>query len=194
MGGRKETADAKVEPTEEDKRLVSKLKRFRLIVRNLSFKTTELSLKKSFSRFGTVSDVSIPKKPDGKMRCVIFVSDIHRRITFWVFLYNRGFGFVQMSSQKEVDAVLKGLNGKEIDGREIAVDVAIGKREYNSAVGRDGTSESGPTPAAEGEARAEPSIPSQDAGAEVGSLSDCLNTAYTGRGAGRRRGDKRERR
>lgn len=49
----------------------------RLIVRNISFKATEDSLKKHFSRFGTVEEVKLLRKPDGKLVGCGFIHYTH---------------------------------------------------------------------------------------------------------------------
>lgn len=41
---------------------------------------------------------------------------------------SRGFGFVSFSSQSEVEAAVASLNGTELEGRPMRVDVAIGRR------------------------------------------------------------------
>ncbi|OWK06829.1 RBM28 [Cervus elaphus hippelaphus] len=72
-------------------------KKARLIIRNLSFKCSEDDLKTVFSQFGTILEVNIPRKPDGKMR---------------------GFAFVQFKNLLEAGKALKGMNMKEIKGEE----------------------------------------------------------------------------
>ncbi|XP_038667648.1 RNA-binding protein 28 isoform X1 [Scyliorhinus canicula] len=83
----------------------------RLIVRNLSFKCSEGDLKTIFSRYGTVLEVHIPTKEDGKMR---------------------GFAFVQLKNLLEAGKALKGMNLKEIKGRPVAVDWAVAKDKYTA--------------------------------------------------------------
>lgn len=39
----------------------------RIIVRNISFKATKEALKEHFAKFGTVNEVNLLKKPDGKL-------------------------------------------------------------------------------------------------------------------------------
>ncbi|GCC30743.1 hypothetical protein chiPu_0009197, partial [Chiloscyllium punctatum] len=85
----------------------------RLIVRNLSFKCSEDDLKALFSQYGTVLEVHIPRKEDGKMR---------------------GFAFVQLKNLLEAGKALKGMNLKKIKGRPVAVDWAVAKDKYNAAV------------------------------------------------------------
>ncbi|NXO54949.1 RBM28 protein, partial [Aramus guarauna] len=83
----------------------------RLIVRNLSFKCSEDDLRSLFSPFGTVLEVNIPRKPDGKMR---------------------GFAFVQLRNMLEATKALRGMNMKEIKGRPVAVDWAVAKDKYRA--------------------------------------------------------------
>ncbi|KAL7878578.1 hypothetical protein AOLI_G00095520 [Acnodon oligacanthus] len=78
----------------------------KLIIRNLSFKCSEAELKEAFSKFGTVLDVNIPLKPDGK---------------------KRGFAFVQFKNMFEAGKAVAVMNLKEIKDRQIAVDWAVAK-------------------------------------------------------------------
>ncbi|KAM4671066.1 RNA-binding protein 28 [Amazona ochrocephala] len=92
----------------------------RLIVRNLSFKCSEEELRDLFSPYGTVLEVNIPKKEDGKMR---------------------GFAFVQLRNVLEATKALRGMNMKEIKGRPVAVDWAVAKDKYQAAEGVQGGKE-----------------------------------------------------
>lgn len=89
-------------------------KKARLIIRNLSFKCSEEDLKTHFSTFGSVMEVNIPKKQDGKMR---------------------GFAFVQFKNMLEASKALKGTNMKSIMGRTVAVDWAVAKDKYTATQG-----------------------------------------------------------
>uniref|UniRef100_A0A8C5QRC0 RNA binding motif protein 28 n=1 Tax=Leptobrachium leishanense TaxID=445787 RepID=A0A8C5QRC0_9ANUR len=106
------------ESSEESKKKPKDVKgqhrKARLIIRNLSFKCSEDDLKKHFSTFGTVLEVSIPTKPDGKMR---------------------GFAFVQLKNMLEASKALKGTNMKSIKGRTVAVDWAVAKDKYTATQG-----------------------------------------------------------
>ena len=75
-----------------------------LYVSNLSFQTDDDSLRKLFEQFGAVSSAKV----------------INDRETG----RSRGFGFVEMDSDEEANAAIKGLNNKEIDGRAMSVSVA----------------------------------------------------------------------
>ncbi len=75
-----------------------------MYVSNLSFHTAEDDLRKLFEKFGTVSSAKvITDRETGR---------------------SRGFGFVEMASDEEADAAIKGLYNKEIEGRVISVTVA----------------------------------------------------------------------
>ena len=75
-----------------------------LYVSNLSFQTDDDSLRKLFEQFGAVSSAKV----------------INDRETG----RSRGFGFVEMDSDEEANAAIKGLNNKEIGGRAMSVSVA----------------------------------------------------------------------
>jgi RNA recognition motif-containing protein len=75
-----------------------------LYVGNLNWQTTEADLQTAFEAFGQVSSVTIIKdKYTGQ---------------------SRGFGFVEMADDTEGQAAIDGLNGKEIDGRTLRIDLA----------------------------------------------------------------------
>lgn len=75
-----------------------------MYVSNLSFHTSDEDLKNLFSQYGAVSSAKV----------------INDRETG----RSRGFGFVEMDSADEANAAMKGLNGKDIEGRALSVSVA----------------------------------------------------------------------
>lgn len=76
----------------------------RLFVGSLSWNTTAEELRAAFEPFGTVTDAIIVNDRDtGK---------------------SRGFGFVTMANPKDAPRAIEALNGTEIDGRNIVVNVA----------------------------------------------------------------------
>ncbi|XP_042325887.1 RNA-binding protein 28 [Sceloporus undulatus] len=111
--GKKKKADSSEGPQEAQKPPKKKgpSKKARLIIRNLSFKCTEEDLKSIFAPFSTVLDVTLPRKPDGKMR---------------------GFAFVQFKNILEAGKALKGMNMKEIKERPVAVDWAVAREKYQA--------------------------------------------------------------
>jgi cold-inducible RNA-binding protein len=76
----------------------------KLFVGNLSWNLASEDLRELFSEFGTVEDA-----------IVLTDKFTHR---------SKGFGFVTMSTAEEAQAAIDGLNEKEIDGRQIVVNVA----------------------------------------------------------------------
>ncbi len=76
----------------------------KLYVGNLSFNTTEDSLRDTFSEHGTVNDVKIITDRDSGR--------------------SRGFGFVEMDSAEEAQAAIQELDNTQLDGRSIQVNVA----------------------------------------------------------------------
>ena len=76
----------------------------KLYVGNLSFDTSAQDLDKMFGEIGTVESTNlIEDRETGR---------------------SRGFAFVEMSSQAEGDSAISQLNGKEIDGRELKINLA----------------------------------------------------------------------
>ena len=76
----------------------------RLYVGNLSYSTTKETLEKAFSAHGQVVSVNVITDRDSGRP--------------------KGFAFVEMSSAEEAEAAKTALNGAEIDGRALNVDIA----------------------------------------------------------------------
>ncbi|XP_063622797.1 RNA-binding protein 28 [Cydia splendana] len=81
----------------------------RLIVRNISFKATEESLKEHFASYGTVEEVKLLKKPDGKLV---------------------GCGFVHFTHVPQANKAMVATNKKPFLGRPIFVSWAVSKDKY----------------------------------------------------------------
>jgi cold-inducible RNA-binding protein len=99
----------------------------RLFVGNLSFQTTENDIQDAFAAFGTVTEANL------------MMDRTTNR--------SRGFAFVTMGTPEEAQKAIDGLNGKDIDGRALTVNVAKpreerpaggGRREYGGGGGRSG--------------------------------------------------------
>ena len=81
----------------------------KLFVGNLSYNTTENDLQDAFAAFGTVLEANLMMdRATGKPR---------------------GFAFVTMSTPEEAEKAIEGLNGKQIDGRALTVNVARPREE-----------------------------------------------------------------
>jgi RNA recognition motif-containing protein len=90
----------------------------KLFVGNLSFKLTENDLNDMFAAHGTVTEANL------------MMDRISGR--------PRGFGFVTMGTAEEAQAAITALNGKEIDGRAIVVNVARPREERSGGGGGGG--------------------------------------------------------
>ena len=100
----------------------------KLFVGNLSFNTTENDLNDAFAAHGTVTETNL------------MMDRMTNR--------PRGFGFVTMSTPEEAQKAIAAMNGKEIDGRALTVNVAKpreerpagggGRREYGGGGGGGG--------------------------------------------------------
>jgi RNA recognition motif-containing protein len=75
-----------------------------IFVGNLSFDVTNASLEEAFSAHGAVERAN-----------VVLDRETGR---------SRGFGFVEMPNDQEAQAAINALNGQELEGREINVNVA----------------------------------------------------------------------
>ncbi len=90
----------------------------RLYVGNLSYGTTDESLRQLFEAHGTVNSAQ-----------VIMDRDTGR---------SKGFGFVEMGSDQEAQAAIAALNGQPVDGRNLTVNEARPKPEGGGGGGRGG--------------------------------------------------------
>jgi len=90
----------------------------KLFVGNLSFNTTENDLQDTFAAHGTVTETNLMMdRATGR---------------------SRGFGFVTMSSPDEAQKAMDALNGAQLDGRGLTVNVARPKAERTGGDFRGG--------------------------------------------------------
>ncbi len=83
----------------------------KLYVGNLSYNTTENDLRTLFSQAGTVTSVTIIKDRDSGS--------------------SKGFGFVEMSNQSELEKAISMFNGYNLDNRQLNVNSARPREERN---------------------------------------------------------------
>ena len=76
----------------------------KLFVGNLSFDTTENDLQDAFAAFGTVTEANL------------MMDRMTNR--------PRGFAFVTMATPEEAQQAITGMNGKQLGGRALTVNVA----------------------------------------------------------------------
>ncbi len=90
----------------------------KIYVGNLSFSTTEDSLRTVFEEFGTIEEVTIVEdRETGR---------------------SRGFGFVTMSDASAGAAAIEAVNGREVDGRALNVNEARPKKQGGGGGGGGG--------------------------------------------------------
>ena len=88
----------------------------RLFVGNLSFDITENDLNDAFAAHGTVTEANL------------LMDHTTSR--------SRGFGFVTMNTAEEAQNAIAALNGKELNGRALIVNVARPREERAGGGGR----------------------------------------------------------
>ena len=89
-----------------------------IYVGNLSYDATDEAIKQAFESFGQVISARIIKdKYTGE---------------------SRGFGFVEMPEQAQAQAAIKGLNGKELLGKQMSVNEARPRTDRGRSGGQGG--------------------------------------------------------
>jgi len=76
----------------------------KLFVGKISYDTTDDSLRAAFAQYGTVVSAQVIKDRDSNT--------------------SKGFAFVEMDKPEEAQAAIDALDGKELDGRVIVVNIA----------------------------------------------------------------------
>lgn len=90
----------------------------KLYVGNLSYNTSEAQLREIFSQFGDVTSASL-----------VMDRDTGRP---------RGFGFVEFANAEHAQAAINGMNGKNVDGRDLTVNEARPREGGGGGGGRGG--------------------------------------------------------
>ena len=76
----------------------------KLYVGNLSYSVRDDDLQQQFSSFGQVQSAKVMMERDTGR--------------------SKGFGFVEMSNSQEAEAAIRGMNGQNMGGRDLTVNIA----------------------------------------------------------------------
>ena len=76
----------------------------KLYVGNLPYSVRDGDLEQAFSAFGSVTSAKVMMERDTGR--------------------SKGFGFVEMSSSQEAEAAIRGMNGQNMGGRDLTVNIA----------------------------------------------------------------------
>lgn len=87
-------------PDKGERNIMSK----KIYVGNLNYATTEDTLSNLFAQYGEVVSATVIKDRNTQQ--------------------SKGFGFIEMADENAADAAIATLNGKEVDGRRVRVNVA----------------------------------------------------------------------
>jgi len=95
----------------------------KLYVGNLAYSTRDDDLQQLFSEFGSVGSAKVMMERDTGR--------------------SKGFGFVEMGSDAEAQAAIKGLNGQSVGGRALVVNEARPKEDRPGGFGGGGGNRGG---------------------------------------------------
>ena len=87
----------------------------KIFVHNLSANTQETHLQDLFGVYGPVVSIEIIKDPTGQ---------------------GRGFGFVEMTTQVAAEAAIRGLNMRDLNGRQLSMRLADASAKKSNTRGR----------------------------------------------------------
>ncbi len=90
----------------------------RLFVGGIAYKTSEEELSSAFAQAGTVVSARIIKERETGR--------------------SKGFGFVEMETAEQAEAAIDAWNGKDLDGRELIVNIARAEERRPSNGGNGG--------------------------------------------------------
>jgi len=85
----------------------------RIIVRNLMYEAKEKHLRKLFAKIGTIREIELPKSDHPKKA-------------------HPGYAFVEFEKVDEAKKAIEEMNGKNVCGRPVKIDWAVGKEIYTS--------------------------------------------------------------
>ncbi|XP_071709506.1 organelle RRM domain-containing protein 6, chloroplastic [Rutidosis leptorrhynchoides] len=85
----------------------------KIMVRNLSYSTSESCLKEEFSNFGQIAEVKVVKDQTSKK--------------------SKGYAFIQYTNQDDAMSALESMDEKYLDGRVIFVELAKPVKDKKSA-------------------------------------------------------------
>uniref|UniRef100_A0A0K0DI05 RNA-binding protein 28 n=1 Tax=Angiostrongylus cantonensis TaxID=6313 RepID=A0A0K0DI05_ANGCA len=114
LGAKQSRANLSFKKGRKDYHKDAKLKSWRMIIRNLPFKTTREEIQNVCSRFGLFTDVILP--PSKKMAGRI-----------------AGFAFVQFKTRESAEKAREYFNANKFKGRLVAADWALPKDAYECA-------------------------------------------------------------
>jgi len=86
-----------------------------IYIGNMSFDTTEEQLRQAFESYGEISTIKLITDRDSGQP--------------------KGFAFVEMSTKDEAVAAISGLNGHELNGRQLTVNEAKPREQNNNRGG-----------------------------------------------------------
>lgn len=89
----------------------------RLFVGGIAYRTTEEALQEAFAQAGTVVSARIIKERETGR--------------------SKGFGFVEFETDEQAAAAIEMWNGKELDGRELIVNIARAEERRSDDRGAD---------------------------------------------------------
>ncbi|XP_018561291.1 RNA-binding protein 28-like [Anoplophora glabripennis] len=118
----KEIVKQKLRERKKQAKQALKLKKARLVIKNLPFKATKENLKEYFEQYGEVANVDLLKKENGKLK---------------------GCGFIQFKLVQKAAKARHHLNGKEFMGRKVTVDFAKAIDKYKKEIKKENIQENG---------------------------------------------------
>ncbi|HSI61289.1 MAG TPA: RNA-binding protein [Ideonella sp.] len=87
----------------------------RLYVGNLAYSVTDQSMQQAFAEFGSVTSAKVMMDRDSGR--------------------SKGFGFVEMATDEQAAAAIRGMNGQSIDGLALTVNEARPREERSGGGG-----------------------------------------------------------
>lgn len=120
---------------EEDKQssVVPRLKKWRLIVRNLGHRFDERDMRKQFAQHGRVKEAVFGRSKQGIILSIHLCSFLQTDANTYA-----GYAFVQYTTEAEAESAMQYFNANHINGRRVTVAYAVPKEKHVQAIVEDG--------------------------------------------------------
>lgn len=86
----------------------------RVIIRNIPYDLKENHLRKDFSKYGKINNISLPLKNENGL--------------------NRGFAFIEFETKEEALKLIETFKDQRYKGRKVEIEISLPKQKYENKI------------------------------------------------------------